>query len=235
MVARGDLGVEIALEKVVIAQKMMIRKCNAAGKPVITATQMLESMIINPRPTRAEATDVANAVFDGTDCVMLSGETAKGQHPIKAVEVMSKICYTAEAALDNEEIFKSLLALNAKIKVTRAESICSSAVKATRDLGGPAIVVITRSGLSARQIAKYRPNVPVIALTPLLQTFRQCLISFGLEPFHVDIEKGVDTFSKGVSYGASRGWISSGDEIVLVKGVDGVAGSTNSLQVMQVE
>jgi pyruvate kinase len=129
MVARGDLGVEISIQKVSSAQKMMIRKCNIVGKPIVTATQMLESMTANPRPTRAEATDVANAVFDGTDCVMLSGETASGDYPNEAVEVMAKICRSAEAAIDYESVFLSIMR-NTHKPISRPEAITSSAVKA---------------------------------------------------------------------------------------------------------
>jgi len=234
MVARGDLGVEIPLQKVILAQKMMIQKSNVAGKPVITATQMLESMLNNPRPTRAEAADVANAVFDGSDCVMLSGETAKGNYPVKAVEVMANICLTAESAMDFNLIAHNFH--NDGKSHNRNDTIAAASVRAARDLGAAAIIVISRSGFSARNLAKYKPKVPVLALTPDPQTARQCLASFGLRPFLVSIEEGVNTFKKAVPVLKEKGWVKSGsDELVLVKGIDGVKGSTNSLVAMTVD
>jgi len=233
MVARGDLGVEIPLEKVILAQKMMIRKSNAACKPVITATQMLESMLTNPRPTRAEAADVANAVFDGTDCVMLSGETAKGKYPSKAVEVMANICITAESALDH---YDRTISHEGKL-VDRAEVVASAAASSARDLEAGAIIVISRSGYSARRVAAYKPNVPIVTLTPDSQTARQCLASYGLQPFVVDIEKvfGTALYKHAVSILKEKKWITGNVDLVLVKGVDGVKGTTNSLFIASVE
>jgi len=244
MVARGDLGVEIPLEKVILAQKMMIRKANTIGKPVITATQMLESMLNNPRPTRAEAADVANAVLDGSDCVMLSGETAKGKYPIKAVEVMAGICVTAESALDQREplieteehkLAKRRLSVLEIKNLDRAEVIASSAAHSARDLGAAAIIVISRSGYSARRVAKYKPKVPVVCLTPDPQTARQCLVSYGLRPFVIDIEEGTNTFKKAVPILKQNDWIAGNADVVLVKGVDGIKGTTNSLVIATVE
>ncbi|KAJ9530190.1 hypothetical protein QJQ45_023488 [Haematococcus lacustris] len=200
MVARGDLGMEIPTEKIFLAQKMMIQKCNYAGKPVITATQMLESMIKNPRPTRAEATDVANAVLDGTDCVMLSGETAAGSFPVDAVKVMTKICREAEASLDYYAMFKNILKQSGtrhEPRVTSSacskaavivgehpitgtltptpmsplESLASSAVRTAHKVHASLIVVLTRGGSTARLVAKYRPLVPVLTVAvPVLTT-----------------------------------------------------------------
>eukprot|EP00199_Chlamydomonas_sp_CCMP681_P000739 CAMPEP_0119102966 /NCGR_PEP_ID=MMETSP1180-20130426/1536_1 /TAXON_ID=3052 ORGANISM="Chlamydomonas cf sp, Strain CCMP681" /NCGR_SAMPLE_ID=MMETSP1180 /ASSEMBLY_ACC=CAM_ASM_000741 /LENGTH=508 /DNA_ID=CAMNT_0007087361 /DNA_START=104 /DNA_END=1630 /DNA_ORIENTATION=- len=194
MVARGDLGMEIPTEKIFLAQKMMIQKCNYAGKPVITATQMLESMIKNPRPTRAEATDVANAVLDGTDCVMLSGETAAGSFPVEAVKVMTKICREAEASLDYYALFKNILK-QAPMPMSPLESLASSAVRTAHKVHASLIVVLTRGGSTARLVAKYRPLVPVLTVAvPVLTTdsltwtcsgespARQCLVTRGLIP-----------------------------------------------------
>ncbi|KIZ06088.1 pyruvate kinase [Monoraphidium neglectum] len=194
MVARGDLGMEIPTEKIFLAQKMMIQKCNFAGKPVITATQMLESMIKNPRPTRAEATDVANAVLDGTDCVMLSGETAAGSFPVEAVKVMTRICREAEASLDYYAMFKNILK-QAPLPMSPLESLASSAVRTAHKVHASLIVVLTRGGSTARLVAKYRPLVPVLTVAvPVLTTdsltwtcsneapARQCLITRGLLP-----------------------------------------------------
>lgn len=194
MVARGDLGMEIPTEKIFLAQKMMIQKCNYAGKPVITATQMLESMIKNPRPTRAEATDVANAVLDGTDCVMLSGETAAGSFPVEAVKVMTKICREAEASLDYYAMFKNILK-QAPMPMSPLESLASSAVRTAHKVHASLIVVLTRGGSTARLVAKYRPLVPVLTVAvPVLTTdsltwscsgespARQCLVTRGLLP-----------------------------------------------------
>ncbi|PNW75606.1 hypothetical protein CHLRE_12g533550v5 [Chlamydomonas reinhardtii] len=194
MVARGDLGMEIPTEKIFLAQKMMIQKCNYAGKPVITATQMLESMIKNPRPTRAEATDVANAVLDGTDCVMLSGETAAGNFPVEAVKVMTKICREAEASLDYYAMFKNILK-QAPMPMSPLESLASSAVRTAHKVHASLIVVLTREGSTARLVAKYRPLVPVLTVAvPVLTTdsltwtcsgeapARQCLVTRGLIP-----------------------------------------------------
>lgn len=194
MVARGDLGMEIPTEKIFLAQKLMIQKCNLAGKPVVTATQMLESMTKNPRPTRAEATDVANAVLDGTDCVMLSGETAAGSYPIQAVQVMTKICREAEASIDYHALFKAIMK-RTPLPMSPLESLASSAVRTAHKVQASLIVVLTRGGATARLVAKYRPTMPILTVVvPVLTTdnltwqcssespARQCLASRGLVP-----------------------------------------------------
>jgi pyruvate kinase len=162
MVARGDLGMEIPPEKVFIAQKWMIEKANLAAKPVITATQMLESMIKAPRPTRAEASDVANAVIDGTDCVMLSGETANGDYPLNAVTIMAKICVEAEKMLDYRRLYNDMK-LYSTGSLPTAEAVSSAAVATVLDLNIDLIIVLTDTGKIARYVAKYRPNVPILA------------------------------------------------------------------------
>lgn len=239
MVARGDLGVEIAIQKVVTAQKMMIRKCNIAGKPVITATQMLESMSTNPRPTRAEAGDVANAVFDGTDCVMLSGETASGEYPVEVVETMGRICKTAEQAIDYSVVFDTIVHLTRQKykQITRAEAITSSAVKISLDLPVGAIISLTESGSSSRLIAKYKPAVPVITLTPSERVARQCLMSRSLVPLVVPGDLSEDESRRiGTEYAIKMGWAQPSDEIVVVAGVVmGRMGSTNTVKVYPVE
>jgi pyruvate kinase len=170
MVARGDLGMEIPIEKIFYAQKVMIFKCNVQGKPVVTATQMLESMIKSPRPTRAEATDVANAVLDGTDCVMLSGETAAGAYPELAVQTMSRICLQAESHTDYGAVFK-LISRAAPIPMSPLESLASSAVRTANISNASLILVLTRGGTTARLVAKYRPAIPVItAVVPEMKT-----------------------------------------------------------------
>ncbi|XP_008802624.1 pyruvate kinase, cytosolic isozyme [Phoenix dactylifera] len=170
MVARGDLGMEIPVEKIFLAQKMMIYKCNLVGKPVVTATQMLESMIKSPRPTRAEATDVANAVLDGTDCVMLSGESAAGAYPELAVKIMARICVEAESSLDYDAIFKEMIR-SAPLPMSPLESLASSAVRTANKAKAALIVVLTRGGTTAKLVAKYRPRVPVFSVVvPVLTT-----------------------------------------------------------------
>nr|AAF44707.1 cytosolic pyruvate kinase [Lilium longiflorum] len=163
MVARGDLGMEIPVEKIFLAQKLMIYICNLAGKPVVTATQMLESMIKSPRPTRAEATDVANAVLDGTDCVMLSGESAAGAYLEIAVKVMAKICIEAESSLDYDAIFKEMIR-SAPLPMSPLESLASSAVRTANKAKAALIVVLTRGGTTAKLVAKYRPAVPILSV-----------------------------------------------------------------------
>ncbi|PKA60311.1 Pyruvate kinase, cytosolic isozyme [Apostasia shenzhenica] len=170
MVARGDLGMEIPIEKIFYAQKVMIFKCNMQGKPVVTATQMLESMIKSPRPTRAEATDVANAVLDGTDCVMLSGETAAGAYPELAVRTMAKICLEAESYLDYGAVFKQIMA-GAPVPMSPIESLASSAVRTANSSKAALILVLTRGGSTAKLVAKYRPAMPILSVVvPELKT-----------------------------------------------------------------
>merc|ERR1712232_48064 len=167
MVARGDLGMEIPPQKVFLAQKIMIAKCNLMGKPVICATQMLESMGKAPRPTRAEAGDVANAVLDGTDCVMLSGETAGGDFPVEAVTVMRRIVEEAEKGLDSMgvSLFIRSQVLAVAGRMTSMESYASTAAKSANDSGSPLIVVLTGSGTTVRMVAKYRPKATIMAIT----------------------------------------------------------------------
>lgn len=170
MVARGDLGMEIPIEKIFLAQKVMVYKCNIQGKPVVTATQMLESMIKSPRPTRAEATDVANAVLDGTDCVMLSGETAAGAYPELAVATMAKICVEAESTIDYADVFKRITA-NAPVPMSPLESLASSAVRTANASRAVLILVLTRGGSTAKLVAKYRPGMPILSVVvPEIET-----------------------------------------------------------------
>ncbi|XP_076925226.1 pyruvate kinase, cytosolic isozyme-like [Bidens hawaiensis] len=170
MVARGDLGMEIPIEKIFLAQKVMIHKCNIQGKPVVTATQMLESMIKSPRPTRAEATDVANAVLDGTDCVMLSGETAAGAYPEIAVQTMAKICIEAENSIDYKTAFKRIAA-NVPVPMSPLESLASSAVRTAISSKASMILVLTRGGTTAKLVAKYRPGMPILSVVvPEIET-----------------------------------------------------------------
>jgi pyruvate kinase len=163
MVARGDLGMEIPIEKIFLAQKVMVYKCNINGKPVVTATQMLESMIKSPRPTRAEATDVANAVLDGTDCVMLSGETAAGAYPELAVRTMAKICVEAESTIDYGDVFKRIME-HSPVPMSPLESLASSAVRTANSAGAALILVLTRGGTTAKLVAKYRPGTPILSV-----------------------------------------------------------------------
>mmetsp|Transcript_44045 Transcript_44045/g.132038 ORF Transcript_44045/g.132038 Transcript_44045/m.132038 type:complete len:455 (-) Transcript_44045:301-1665(-) len=233
MVARGDLGMEIPTEKIFLAQKMMIQKCNYAGKPVITATQMLESMIKNPRPTRAEATDVANAVLDGTDCVMLSGETAAGSFPVEAVKVMTKICREAEASLDYYAMFKNILK-QAAVPMSPLESLASSAVRTAHKVHASLIVVLTRGGSTARLVAKYRPVVPVLTVAvPVLTTdslqwtcsseapARQCLVTRGLIPLlaegsarATDTDTTDEVLAAAIEHAKAMRYCARGDSIV---------------------
>lgn len=179
MVARGDLGMEIPPEKVFIAQKWMIEKANLAAKPVVTATQMLESMIKAPRPTRAEASDVANAVLDGTDCVMLSGETANGDYPLNAVNIMAKICVEAEKMIDYKRTFTDLK-LYSPPPLPTAESIAAATVSTVLDLNIDLIIVLTDTGKIARYISKYKPPVPILACSVSMPVVRQLNTSRGV-------------------------------------------------------
>ncbi|KAJ3087284.1 hypothetical protein HK100_008418, partial [Physocladia obscura] len=234
MVARGDLGVEIPVEQVLRYQKMMIRKCNAVGKPVVTATQMLESMIVNPRPTRAEATDVANAVLDGSDAVMLSGESAKGAFPFLAVEMMAKICREAEADINYSDLYPKLRR-QLKFPISTSESIASSAVKASWDLHSPLIIVLTQTGTTAQAVCKYRPIAPVVAVTASAQVARQCQILRGIYPFVVENMHGTENIiHQAMFWAVKHGLVKRGDPVVVTSGViDLVAGSTNILRVLE--
>jgi len=221
MVARGDLGMEIPPEKVFLAQKMMIARCNLMGKPVVTATQMLESMTGLPRPTRAEASDVANAVLDGTDCVMLSGETAAGQFPENAVTIMRRICEEAEKVTEYESLYLRLRQnIMAKVQqVTGVESVCSSAVKATIDANCPLIIALTETGHTARVIAKYRPRAPILAISASETTVRQLGCVRGVVPILTASFEGTDSvIAKALARAKADGMVKSGDCVVAVHG-----------------
>ena len=191
MVARGDLGMEIPPEKVFIAQKWMIEKANIAAKPVVTATQMLESMIKAPRPTRAEASDVANAVLDGTGCVMLSGETANGDYPINAVTIMSKCAAEAERCLDYKRSFNDIKMFT-PAPVSTAEALAASAVSTTLDLDIDLIIVLTDTGHMARLVSKYRPCVPILACSVSLSVIRQLNVARGVTGYKIPSYQGTD-------------------------------------------
>ncbi|WP_142415129.1 pyruvate kinase [Hathewaya massiliensis] len=230
MVARGDLGVEIPTEEVPIVQKMIIEKCNIAGKPVITATQMLDSMIRNPRPTRAEASDVANAILDGTDSIMLSGETANGKYPIEAVNTMARIAEKTENSLDYEK------ALNRKHngkKVTVPDAISLATCTTAKELNATAIITATQSGHSARIVSKHRPECPIIAVTPYENVARKLALNWGV---YVICSEKVETTDELIIKSAEKsfeeGFVKKGDLVVIAAGIPvNYVGSTNMLKV----
>lgn len=230
MVARGDMGVEITMEELPRIQKMLIKKCYAAGKIAITATQMLESMINNPRPTRAEVTDIANAIYDGTSAIMLSGETAAGRHPVESVATMAKIAETTEESIDYKKLFQENT-VDSEISITNAIShaTCTTAL----DLGAAAIITVTQSGYTARMISKFRPDCPIIAPTMSEKNYRQLALSWGIIPVKSKRCNSTDElFDYAVEIAKTTGKVSDGDVVVITGGAPvGVSGTTNILKV----
>lgn len=230
MVARGDLGVEIPAEQVPLVQKQMIARCNLVGKPVITATQMLDSMMRNPRPTRAEASDVANAIFDGTDAIMLSGETAAGKYPLESVQTMANIAAMTETALDYAHLLNEK-GLQAGHSTTAAigYATCTTA----RNLEAAAIITATESGSTARMVSKFRPETPIIAITHNEETQRKLLLNWGVMPLLGHKANNTDELiDQSIQIALQKGHIKRGDLVVLTAGVPvGIPGTTNLLKV----
>lgn len=229
MVARGDLGVEIPTEEIPIAQKMMIKKCNEVGKPVITATQMLDSMIRNPRPTRAEVTDVANAIYDGTDAIMLSGETAAGKYPAEAVKTMATIAKRTEKTIDYNQLLKKRKIVEITVTNAISHATCTTAT----DLNASSIITFTSSGHTARMVSKFRPQCPIIATTEDEGVMRLLALTWGVYPVKTSnvgstdeiIDKSIDAVKK-INH------LNVGDLVVITAGVPvGVSGTTNLIKV----
>lgn len=230
MVARGDLGVEIPAEEVPVVQKSIIKKCNEAGKPVITATQMLDSMIRNPRPTRAEASDVANAIFDGTDAIMLSGETANGKYPVEVVKTMAQIAITAEEHINYEENLKK----KRKSHIPNVPNAISLATCNTAmDLKASAIITATQSGHTARQVSKYRPECNIIACTPYEKVARSLALNWGVYPILTPKTETTDELiQNSAEIALSAGYVKKGDLVVIAAGIPmNYVGSTNMMKV----
>lgn len=234
MVARGDMGVEIPFEQIPAIQKEIIEKGYLAGKQVITATQMLESMITNPRPTRAEITDVANAIYDGTSAIMLSGETAAGKHPVEAVHTMALIAETTENAINYIGRLSKRPISTVK---NRTNAISHAAVTTAHDIEAKAVITVTKSGSTARNLSKFRPACMVIGCTPNETVLRQMSMSWGVYPVFMDEKENTDElFDCAVKAAESAGYISKGDVVVLTAGIPlGVAGTTNMIKVDEVE
>jgi len=240
MVARGDLGIEIPAEKVFLAQKMMISQCNIAGKPVICATQMLESMTTNPRPTRAEVSDVANAVLDGADCVMLSGETAKGKYPIQTVEMMNRICLNAEAAMFYGNYFNEIRAVTKVENV--GESLACAAVNAALSSDIGAIFVLTTSGTTTRLVSKYRPRCPIITVTRSSHTARTSHLYRGSYPLVYETDRAQGEWQEDVDarilwamdQARSMGLVKAGMNVIAIQGWKQGMGSTNTMRILTV-
>ena len=218
MVARGDMGVEIAAEKVPYIQKMIINKCNEACKSVITATQMLDSMIRNPRPTRAEVTDVANAVYDGTDAVMLSGETAMGKYPVEAVKMMSQIVEDSESHLDYESYRRRDKALKNTSNISNA--VCYAAVATAHDLNAKVIITPSISGFTAKMLSKWRPSAPIIGLSPSAASVRQMQIFWGVKPYQAKRADSTDILVySSMELLKDKGVVNPGDVTIVTAGV----------------
>ncbi len=232
MVARGDLGVETPPEEVPGRQKELIRSCRLAGKPVIVATQMLESMMQAAMPTRAEASDIATAIYDGTDAVMLSGESAAGQYPVEAVSVMDRIIKTTEHHKDYRSI---VTALEPTVEPTVHHAVSAAAAEVAGTIGAAAIVAFTSSGATASRIARMRPDVPILALTPSEQIMRQLVLTWGAHPVRARaIDSYQDMSEQAANHALTEKLANKGDRLVVVAGVPfGVAGSTNNLRVLE--
>merc|ERR1711962_1345012 len=241
MVARGDMGIEIPTEKVFIAQKAMIAKCNRAGKPIICATQMLESMVKKPRPTRAEASDVANAVLDGADCVMLSGETAKGDFPAVCVKTMAKISKEAEACIWNERMFEDMMRTDTGA-TDNTTTTAISGVMASYKSKASAIIVLTTSGATSHLVSKYKPHCPILTVTRFNQVARQLQLYRGCIPLLYEKPRpegawmdDVDArVQYAIDFGKKSKFISSGDNVVVITGWRQGSGSSNTVRILPV-
>ncbi|HHV12541.1 MAG TPA: pyruvate kinase [Clostridiales bacterium] len=229
MIARGDMGVEIPLEEVPVLQKMIIKKVYNAGKQVITATQMLDSMIKNPRPTRAEATDVANAIYDGTSAIMLSGETANGDYPVEAVKTMVRIATRTESDIDYKKRFR----MTETADPTITDAVSRAAVALAHDLNAKAIVTVTTSGITARRISRYRPDCPIIGCSTNPVVCRQMNLSWGVIPLLIKLEHDTfELFEHSIEAVEAAGYLNDGELAVLTAGVPlGMSGTTNLIKV----
>ena len=240
MVARGDLGVETSPQEVPMIQKDIIRRCNLAGKPVITATQMLESMVTNPRPTRAEANDVANAIMDGTDAVMLSSETAAGKYPVEAVKMMKEIAKNVESSsmFADVELYRNM-AYEELMKITRSdteEATSFATIEVAEKIGAKYIACFTHSGNTAKKLAKYRPLVPIIAFSPIKPTIRRMALVWGVNPVEIGRVTSVDELLDGAAEVLKfQQLVAENEFIVITAGVPvGVSGSTNMIKVVKI-
>lgn len=233
MVARGDLGVEIPMEDVPIVQKEIIAKCNALGKPVVTATQMLESMISNYHATRAEASDIANSIFDGTDAIMLSGETASGKYPLEAVQTMARIAKRTEKSIDYVKVFEHK-GMGEQVQTT--DAISHATVQIAQELEANAIMPITESGYTARMVAKYRPKAPVVAVSPLDESLRRMTLYWGVTPLKGGKETNSDALIEdSLDRAIKAELLHKGDSVVVTAGrAVGKVGSTNLIRVINV-
>ena len=234
MVARGDMGVEIPLEEVPIIQKKMIHMANAQGKHVITATQMLESMIKNPRPTRAETTDIANAIYDGTTAIMLSGESAAGKYPVEAVKTMARIAECAEKDINYLSRLQRITH-NEKTDITTA--IAYATCTAAMDLQAAAIITVTLSGFTAEAIARFKPQCPIIGCSVQERVCKQLNLLWGVNPLQIQKETETDKlFDVAVAEAKKAGYVKSKDVVVITAGVPlGMAGTTNMIHVVEVD
>lgn len=231
MVARGDMGVEVEFERLPGLQKKFIKKCYQSGKMVITATQMLESMITNPSPTRAEISDVANAVFDGTSAVMLSGESAMGAYPLQAVKVMARVAEQAEQDAFDMKVYRGI---DYEIDFTDiTNAICDATCTTARDLEAKAIIAVTKYGDTARRMSKFRPSVPIVAATPTLKTYHQLSLSWGVYPVMAKNQTTSDSlFMHAIDCAKQLDLVADGDRVVIAAGVPlDTSGSTNILKV----
>lgn len=232
MVARGDLGVELPVEQVPLIQKKIIRTTVGSGKPVVTATQMLDSMERNARPTRAEASDVANAILDGTSAVMLSGETAQGRHPVAAVRTMASLALRAEAALRE---YGDLQQIRPHATHYVTEAVAQAAITMAHHLDAAAIVALTESGFTARSISKYRPDCPILAVTRDRSVVRRFALNWGVTGLYHEGGAGDEVAAEfAVARAVEQGWALPGDVVVVTAGISGQIGSTSSIRVIPV-
>lgn len=232
MVARGDLGVEIPGDLVPVVQKKLIKRCNAVGKIVITATQMLESMQQNPRPTRAEVSDVANAIHDGTDCIMLSGESASGKYPVEAVAMMSQIARTTEDNLDYGHLHRRALRT---APVDKSEAICLSVAELAMQFKVKAIIAFTKSGFTAKKMSRYRPECKLIAATPDVDSMKKLALNWGIIPAYCKSMQTTEAMIGLADIIAKENGVKSGESIIVTGGAPGVSGATNFLHLIEVK